>query len=67
MTGLHPDERPVKQRRRRAARRKNHYAGRSKSLADAKYRPKAPQGDRIVESKKVYARKQEKIDADHTD
>jgi len=58
MTGLHPDEIPAKQRRRRAARRKNHYA---KSLADAKYRPK------IVESRKVYSRKQEKINEDHTD
>ncbi len=58
MTGLHPAEIPAKQRRRRAARRKNHYA---KSMADAKYRPK------IVESKKVSSRKQDQIDADHTD
>ena len=58
MTGLHPAEIPAKQRRRRAARRKNHYA---KSLADAKYKPK------IVESKKVYSRKQDQIDADHKD
>ena len=58
MTGLHPAEMAGKQRRRRAARRKNHYA---KSLADAKYKPK------IVESKKVYSRKQDQIDADHKD
>jgi hypothetical protein len=58
MTGLHPAEIPAKQRRRRAARRKNHYA---KSLDDAKYRPK------IVESKKVSSRKQDQIDADHKD
>ena len=33
MTGLHPNERPGKQKRRRAARRRKHYA---KSLHDPK-------------------------------
>lgn len=58
MTGLHPDERPEKQRRRRAARRRNHYA---KALSDPKFR------QRTIAPKTIYKRKKDNIDADHTD